>query len=171
MFILNAAAFPDGRNTDYNALLPYVLSRLPDDEELIGGHGYEVVFFAGGGGGNEAMQTKKARPGWGWFLQAYRVLNRATRKRLQKLYLVHEKNWIRVLVEMFATVVSPKFRKKIVHGEPPYLNRKRCYPSETQADRVFAFDSLYLKRTSSAYPNRGSAGSSIRVPDRPAKVP
>ncbi|KAK3171169.1 hypothetical protein OEA41_003253 [Lepraria neglecta] len=125
VFILNAAAFPDARNRDYDALLPYVLSRLPDDEELIGGHGYEVVFFAGGGGGNEAMQTKKARPGWGWFLQAYHVLNRATRKRLQKLYLVHEKNWIRVLVEMFATVVSPKFRKKIVHGEAPYMNRKR----------------------------------------------
>ena len=153
VFILNAAAFPDARNRDYDALLPYVLSRLPDDEELIGGHGYEVVFFAGGGGGNEAMQTKKARPGWGWFLQAYHVLNRATRKRLQKLYLVHEKNWIRVLVEMFATVVSPKFRKKIVHGEAPYLNRKRCYPSETQADRIFAFDSLYLEWTSSAYPN------------------
>ena len=98
-----------------------MLARLPDDEELIGGHGYEVVFFAGGGGGNEAMQTKKARPGWGWFLQAYHVLNRATRKRLQKLYVVHEKNWIRVLVEMFATVVSPKFRKKIVHGKTSSL--------------------------------------------------
>ena len=119
VFILNSAGFPDARTTDYDALLPYVLARLPDDEELIGGHGYEIVFFAGGGGGNEAMQNKKGRPGWGWFLQAYHVLTRATRKRLQKLYLVHEKNWIRVLVEMFATVVSPKFRKKIVHGEPP----------------------------------------------------
>ncbi len=120
VFILNAASFPDARTTDYDALLPYMLARLPDDEELIGSHGYEVVFFAGGGGGNEAMQSKKARPGWGWFLQAYHVLTRATRKRLQKLYLVHEKGWIRVLVEMFATVVSPKFRKKIVHGEAPF---------------------------------------------------
>ena len=117
IFILNAAAFPDARTTDYDALLPYVLNRLPDNEELIGGHGYEVVFFAGGEGRNEALQNKKARPGWGWFLQAYHVLTRATRKRLHTMYIVHEKKWIRVLMEMFATVVSPKFRKKIVHGE------------------------------------------------------
>ena len=117
VYILNSWGFPDARTVSYDALLPYVLARLPDDDELIGGHGYEVVFFAGGGGGNEAAQTKKSRPGWGWFLQAYHVLTRATRKRLQKLYIVHEKNWIRVLVEAFATVVSPKFRKKIVHGK------------------------------------------------------
>lgn len=119
VFILNAAAFPDARTTDYDALLPYVLARLPDNEELIGGHGYEVVFFAGGEGGNEALRNKKARPGWGWFLQAYHVLTRATRKRLHTMYIVHEKKWIRVLMEMFATVVSPKFRKKIVHGKAP----------------------------------------------------
>ncbi len=117
IYILNSWGFPDAKTTDYDALLPYVLARLPDNELLIGGQGYEIVFFAGGGGGNEATQTKKSRPGWGWFLQAYHVLTRATRKRLQKLYIVHEKHWIRVMVETFATVVSPKFRKKIVHGE------------------------------------------------------
>ena len=121
VFILNAAAFPDIRTTDYDTLLPYVLARLPDNEELIGGHGYEVVFFAGGDGEKEAMHKKKGRPGWAWFMQAYHVLTRATRKRLHMLYIVHEKKWIRVLVEMFATVVSPKFRKKIVHGEAPVL--------------------------------------------------
>ena len=93
-----------------------MLARLPDEEELIGGHGYEVVFFAGGGA-NGATVVRKGRPGWGWFLQAYHVLTRATRKRLQRLWVVHEKRWVRVLVEMFSTVVSPKFRKKIVHGE------------------------------------------------------
>lgn len=115
VFILNAAAFPDAKTTDYDALLPYVLVRLPDEEELIGGQGYELVFFAGGS--NEgATATKKGRPGWGWFFQAYHVLSRAMRKRLQKMYIVHEKNWIRILIETFSTVVSPKFRKKIVHG-------------------------------------------------------
>lgn len=121
IFILNAAAFPDARDTDFDALLPYVISRLPDDEELIGGRGYEIVFFAGGGG-NGATTTKKGRPGWGWFLQAYHVLTRATRKRLQKLYFVHEKNWIRLFVEMFSTAVSPKFRKKVVHGKHLFIN-------------------------------------------------
>ena len=114
VFILNGAALPDAKTTDYNTLLPYVLSRLPDDEELIGGLGYEVVFFAGAGG-NAATQTKKGRPSWQWFMQAYHVLTRAKRKRLQKLYIVHDKNFIRVLLEFFASVVSPKFRKKLVH--------------------------------------------------------
>ena len=114
VFILNGAALPDAKTTDYDALLPYVLSRLPDDEELIGGLGYEVVFFAGAGG-NAATQTKKGRPSWQWFRQAYNTLTRAKRKRLQKLYVVHDKNFIRLLIEFFASVVSPKFRKKLIH--------------------------------------------------------
>ena len=116
IFILTAAAFPDAKDVDYDALLPYVLARLPDEDELIGGHGYEIVFFAGDKAAG-ATTTKKSRPGWGWFLQAYHLLTRLTRKRLQKLYIVHEKNWVRLLVGMFSTVVSPKFNKKVVHGK------------------------------------------------------
>ena len=116
VFVLNAAAFPDAKETDYDALLPYVLARLPDEDELITGQGYEIVFFAGTKG-NAATASKKGRPGWGWFLQAYHLLTRLTRKRLQKLYIVHEKSWIRILVGMFSTVVSPKFNKKVVHGK------------------------------------------------------
>ncbi|KAI9773846.1 MAG: hypothetical protein M1840_006071 [Geoglossum simile] len=114
IFVLNAAAFPDAKEVDYDALLPYVLSRLPGEEELIGGKGYEVLFLAGGGD-DGTTAAKKGRPGWGWFVQAYHVLTRAMRKRLQKLYIVHERAWVRVLVEMFSTIVSPKFRKKIIH--------------------------------------------------------
>lgn len=116
VYILNAAALPDSKSTAYDTLLPYVLARLPDEEQLIGGHGYELVFFAGGSA-DGPTSTRKGRPGWGWFLQAYQVLSRAMRKKLQKLYIVHEKNWIRILIEMFSTVVSPKFRKKVIHGE------------------------------------------------------
>src|SRR5438876_1167147 len=70
IFVLNAAAFPDAKEVDYDALLPYVLSRLPGEEELIGGKGYEVLFLAGGGD-DGTTTTKKGRPGWGWFVQAY----------------------------------------------------------------------------------------------------
>lgn len=116
VYILNAAALPDAKSTNFDALLPYVLARLPDEEQLVEGQGYELVFFAGGGDGGPTSK-KKGRPGWGWFFQAYHVLSRAMRKRLQKLYIVHEKNWIRILIEMFSTAVSPKFRKKVIHGE------------------------------------------------------
>lgn len=114
VYILNAAAFPDAFEVDYDALLPYVLARLPGEEELIAGEEYEIVFFAGGQA-ESATSEKKTGPGMGWYLQAYHVLSRAVRKRLQKLYVVHERSWVRVLIEVFGTMVSPKFRKKIVH--------------------------------------------------------
>lgn len=139
VYVLDAAAFPDAKFVDYDALFPYVLARLPAEEELIIGDGYEVVFFAGGAGAPESenhggrkgntvasnganggdagmRRSRKSRPGWAWFLQAYNVLTRAMRKRLMQLYVVHEKGWIRVVMEMFATIVSPKVRKKVVHG-------------------------------------------------------
>lgn len=115
IYILNAAALPDADEVDYDALLPYVLARLPGEEKLLSGTEYEVIFFAGGGA-DGATTSRKNRPGWGWFVQAYHVLSRAMRKRLQKLYIVHE-SWVRILVEMFSTIVSPKFRRKIVHGK------------------------------------------------------
>ena len=132
--MLDSAAFPAAGTEVYDELLPYVLARLPGEEELIGGQGYEVVFFAGGNSSSSYNTTtgpveaedadseagegrRKKRPGFGWFLRAYNVLNRATRKKLQRLWIVHEKGWVRVLVGMFAAVVSPKFRKKVVHGE------------------------------------------------------
>ena len=133
IFILNSAAFPDANQ---DRLLPYVLARLPQEAELIGGLEYEIIFFAGGKGGDtysnkranddgdegteEAASTKKKGPGFGWTMKAYNALNRVTRKRLQKLWIVHQKGWVRVMVEMFATVVSPKFRKKVVHGTCSY---------------------------------------------------
>ncbi len=116
IYILSAAAFPDAREVEYDKLLPYVLARLPEEDELLSGTNYEIVFFAGGSG-DGAAAVRKARPGLGWFIQAYHVLSRALRKRLQKLYVVHERAWIRIMVETFSTIASPKFRKKIVHGE------------------------------------------------------
>ncbi|MCJ1436399.1 hypothetical protein MMC27_005778 [Xylographa pallens] len=114
VYVLNAAALPDVNHVKYDALLPYVLARLPNDEDLIGGKGYELVFFAGEEE-RSASVPRKSRPGWAWTLRAYNVLSRLIRKRLQKLYLVHQRSWVKVTVEMFSTVVSPKVRKKIVH--------------------------------------------------------
>lgn len=114
VYILNAAALPDSHEENFDQLLPYVLARLPEEDDLVKGFEYEVVFFAGDSDGSAT--SKKHRPGWGWFLQAYHVLSRAMRKRLQKLYIVHEKAWVRILTEIFSTIVSPKFRRKIIHG-------------------------------------------------------
>ncbi|KYG43291.1 hypothetical protein M433DRAFT_112459 [Acidomyces richmondensis BFW] len=114
MYVLNAAAFPDALDVDYDSLLAYVLARLPGEDELLAGTDYEIVFFAGGPP-DGATSDKKSGPGMGWYLQAYHVLSRALRKKLQRLYIVHPRTWVRVLLGVFATVVSPKFRRKIVH--------------------------------------------------------
>lgn len=37
------------------------------------------------------------------------------RKRIRKLWVVHERAWVRVILEVMAGVVSVKFRKKVVH--------------------------------------------------------
>ncbi|EME84307.1 uncharacterized protein MYCFIDRAFT_214690 [Pseudocercospora fijiensis CIRAD86] len=114
IYILNAAAFPDAFEVDYDTLLSYVLARLPGEDELISGTEYEVIFFAGGTPDN-ATTEKKQGPATGWYLQAYHVLSRALRKKLQMLYIVHPRTWVRVLINVFGTIVSPKFRRKIVH--------------------------------------------------------
>ncbi|KXT10988.1 hypothetical protein AC579_5010 [Pseudocercospora musae] len=114
VYILNAAAFPDAFEVDYDALLSYVLARLPGEQELISGTEYEIIFFAGGTPDN-ATAEKKQGPATGWYLQAYHVLGRALRKKLQMLYIVHPRTWVRVLINVFGTIVSPKFRRKIVH--------------------------------------------------------
>jgi len=115
LFILNAAAFPDSNDVDYDQLLPYVLSRLPDEDHLLSGIEYEIIFFAGGQVDN-IVGDKREGPGMTWYIQVYQVLSRALRKRLRHIYIVHERSWVRVLTELFSTIVSPKFRKKVTHA-------------------------------------------------------
>ena len=115
VFILNSAAFPDTKEISYDRLLPYVLARLPDEDELVAGKGYEVIFFAGGSEERGDSDRKKDRPSITWTVQAYNLLGRAMRKRLTNLYLVHERRWVRVVTELFNTIVSPKFRRKVTH--------------------------------------------------------
>ncbi|RPA79777.1 Rho GTPase activation protein [Ascobolus immersus RN42] len=114
LYVISAAALPDPKTTDYDRLLPYVLSCLPSDDELadssLGGGTYSLVLFAGG-----RADGKTNRPPWGWILQAYYLLGRAVRKKIQRLWIVHERAWIRIILEMLQTVVSPKFRRKIIH--------------------------------------------------------
>ncbi|KAK0879567.1 hypothetical protein LTR87_006654 [Friedmanniomyces endolithicus] len=111
VYIINAAAFPDAWEVDYDSLLSYVLARLPGEDELLSGTEYEVIFFAGGQP-EGATTERRQGAGMGWYLQAYHVLSRATRKKLRRLYIVHPRAWVRVLIGVFGTVVSPKFQEE-----------------------------------------------------------
>lgn len=138
LYIVNAAALPDTFEVDYDGLLPYVLARLPGEDELLGGTEYEVVFFAGGQP-DGATKAKKHGPGMGWYLQAYHVLSRAMRKRLKQLYIVHPRSWVRVLISVFSTVVSPKFRRKILH-----INTLTALASHLEIENLLIPPAVYL---------------------------
>ncbi|KAI4130586.1 MAG: hypothetical protein LQ338_001658 [Usnochroma carphineum] len=110
LYILSAAALPSARGTAYDDLLPYVLARLPSNDDLIAGLQYEIIFFANPGEGD-----KKKLPGWQWLVQTYGLLSRVLRKRLKRLWVVGAERWVRVLVEGVLTVVvgAGKGRRKV----------------------------------------------------------
>ncbi|KAK7205176.1 Rho GTPase activation protein, partial [Myxozyma melibiosi] len=99
LFILNSTALPSPRDVSYNLLLPHLL-------EVVARVDYSIVFFAGGA---------RHRPSWAWMIHTYSALDRDLRKRLKRLYIVHENWWVRTIMEMVAGAVSGKFRKKAVH--------------------------------------------------------
>lgn len=158
IYILNAAALPDTNEVDYDTLLPYVLARLPGEEELVHGAEYEVILFAGGPE-DGATSAKKSYPGIGWFLQAYHVLSRAMRKRIQRLYIVHQRTWIRMMFEVFSTVASPKFRKKIVHG-----TGRIYWDGKEKKLMACDYSSIFIEWTGTAHSYRGSPYTAFRIP-------
>ncbi len=83
----------------YTDLIPQLLEQLPPTP-------YSIVFFAAGG---------ENRPAWNEFLRMYKGISRDVRKRIARLYIVHESWAVRVLLELLSGVVSPKFKRKLVH--------------------------------------------------------
>lgn len=93
---------------DFDKLLPDIL-HIIDTEAATKKRGgkldYQLLIFCAG----------KHRPTWPWLLQNFTKLDKRYKKGLQKLYLVHEKSWIRVCMQLLENVVSPKFARKVRH--------------------------------------------------------
>jgi hypothetical protein len=85
----------------HHELLPAVIDRLPMTD-------YTLLFFACG---------LPAKPSVKLVAKAYSMLKRQARKRVKKIYVVHESWWVRAITDMLRGVVSPKFRRKVVHGK------------------------------------------------------
>ncbi|KAK9457522.1 divergent CRAL/TRIO domain-containing protein [Dipodascopsis uninucleata] len=100
LYILNATALPSPQEIDYSLLLPYLIQVVNNIGD------YSLIAFAGGA---------PYRPSWTWMIHTYSTLNRDIRKRLKRLYIVHEGWWVRTIMEMIAGAVSVKFRQKVVH--------------------------------------------------------
>lgn len=94
---------------DSTALPP---GQLPSDAQILEAvdllpqTDHEVIFFASG-----APKT----PNMPWLLNSYRLLSREAKKRVQKVYMVHERWWVKTFTSLLGNVVSPKFQRKITH--------------------------------------------------------
>ncbi|KAL8874165.1 MAG: hypothetical protein Q9174_000470 [Haloplaca sp. 1 TL-2023] len=113
LYVLNAAAFPSANDINHDDLVPYVLARLPNEDSLIAGLEYEILFFAKNIQGDE----KKKRPGWQWYIQTYQLLSRVVRKRIRKLWVVGAEKWLRMLVEGVLVMGGEKGRRKVLFAK------------------------------------------------------
>lgn len=97
--IMNSTAFPKSPDDYTPELMARLIDRLPSSP-------YALVFFACGA---------PNKPSWSWISKIYAMLDRQVKKRVQKVYIVHESWWVRAVTEMLRGVVSSKFKKKILH--------------------------------------------------------
>lgn len=101
LIILNSAAFPKDPDAYIPELMQRIISQLPDTP-------YGLVFFACGA---------PEKPSWSWISRVYGMLDRQVKKRIGKVYVVHESWWLKAVTEMFRGIVSKKFKNKILHGK------------------------------------------------------
>lgn len=99
LVVMNSTAFPNSPDDYTPELIGQFIERLPVMS-------YALLFFACG-----APNT----PSWSWISKMYTMLSRDTKKRVGKVYIVHESWWVRAVTEMFRGVISSKFKKKMVH--------------------------------------------------------
>ncbi|KAJ3344360.1 hypothetical protein HDU93_000150 [Gonapodya sp. JEL0774] len=91
---------PPLSSTDLDRLIPMML----DQTDTLVQDDYTIVLFAGGA---------STMPGAMWFVRAYQNLERKYKKNLKKLLIVHASYWVKLLLQVFAPIVSQKFAKKI----------------------------------------------------------
>lgn len=101
LVVMNSTAFPKSPDDYTPELMDKLIQLLPDDS-------YALVFFACGA---------PNKPSWSWVSKIYNMLDRQVKKRVGKVYVVHESWWVRAVTEMFRGVISHKFKKKIIHGK------------------------------------------------------
>lgn len=97
--IVDSTALPPPQAVGYEELVKAAIKRLPQTN-------YALLFFACGA---------PNKPSWSWVAQTYAMLERPVRKRVRKIYVVHESWWVRTITQMLRGVVSAKFKSKIVH--------------------------------------------------------
>ncbi|PRT52504.1 Protein ECM25 [Wickerhamiella sorbophila] len=96
--LIDSTAVAPGELPSESLILDAV-SWLPQTDHI-------VIFFASG-----APKT----PNMPWLLKSYRLLSREAKKRIQRVFMVHERWWVKTFTSLLGNVVSPKFQRKLVH--------------------------------------------------------
>ncbi|ANB13371.1 Ecm25p [Sugiyamaella lignohabitans] len=97
--VIDSTELPAPSSEVYSLLVPAIMAKLPSTN-------YALLFFACGA---------PNKPSWSWVAKAYSMLDHDFKKRVKKVYVVHESWWVRAITEMLRGVVSTKFKKKVVH--------------------------------------------------------
>lgn len=97
--VIDSSALPEPSSKSHTQLFPYLVQNLPNAP-------FVLVFFACG-----APQ----RPSWSWATKTYAMIERDVKKRVRKVYVVHESWWVRAVTEMLGGFISAKFKAKIHH--------------------------------------------------------
>ena len=59
--------------------------------------------------------TQSPQFSWSWAVKAFKRMPRRYKKQIAALYLVHERTWLRVLMQLMERLVSRKFQRKVHH--------------------------------------------------------
>lgn len=97
--VIDSSSLPEPSSKSHSVLFPYLVNNLPKTP-------FVLVFFACG-----APQ----RPSWSWATKTYAMIERDVKKRVRKVYVVHESWWVRAVTEMLGGFISTKFKAKIHH--------------------------------------------------------
>ncbi|KAG5368004.1 Protein ECM25 [Yarrowia sp. C11] len=97
--VIDSSALPEPSSKSHAILFPHLVNNLPNQP-------FVLVFFACG-----APQ----RPSWSWATKTYAMIERDVKKRVRKVYVVHESWWVRAVTEMLGGFISTKFKAKIHH--------------------------------------------------------
>lgn len=99
LVVIDSTALPSSDSQHFNQCVSRAIGKLPKSNHVL-------LFFACGA---------PNKPSWSWVAKTYAMLERPTKKRIKKIYVVHESWWVRAMIEMLRGVVSSKFKGKIVH--------------------------------------------------------
>lgn len=153
VIVFSACKLPPKTDIDHAKLLEYMKHTLDQYVE----NDYIIVYFHHG-------LTSRNKPKLSWMVQAYGELGRKYKKNLKALYIVHPSNFIRILTNIFKTIISPKFGRKVMYVNYLHELREHLHFDQLKVPPlVLQYDAKLKLSQKPAYPNEADVQ---RTPSR-----